>query len=79
MIPGITDGDDNIDAIARVAGTFRTLQGIDLLPFHRTGSEKYHRIGLADSMAGTVPLLPERVAAIHNRFESAGFDVCIGG
>jgi pyruvate formate lyase activating enzyme len=79
LIHGITDGDDNIEAIVGFAGTLKTLQGIDLLPFHRIGSGKYRRLGMTDSMTEAVPPVPERVAAIQTRFESAGFTVSIGG
>lgn len=79
LIPGLTDGDDNVGEVVRFAGTLKTVQGIDLLPFHRTGEEKYRRLGLTSPMTGAVPPEPERVEAIKNRFESAGFTVSIGG
>lgn len=79
LIPGITDGDDNLGEIARFAATLKTIQGVDLLPFHRIGGVKYRRLDLTDTMAGTAPPAPERVQAIKNRFESAGFNVSTGG
>jgi pyruvate formate lyase activating enzyme len=79
LVPGITDGEDNIAAIIRFAGTLETVEGIDLLPFHRIGGDKYRRLGLTDGMAGTASPLPERMAAIRNRFETAGINVSIGG
>ena len=79
LIPAITDGDDNIEQIVRFAGTLKTVHGVDLLPFHRIGSEKYRRLGMTDNTAGTAPPSPERVAAIKRRFESAGLIVSIGG
>ncbi len=79
LIPGITDGDDNIEAIVRFAGTLKTIDGVDLLPFHRIGGEKYRRLGMTDNMTGTAPPVPERVATIKHRFESAGLTVSIGG
>ena len=79
LIPGITDGDDNIKAILRFAGALKTIQGVDLLPFHRIGGEKYRRLGMTDSTATVAPPEPEHVAAIRRRFESAGFTVSIGG
>jgi pyruvate formate lyase activating enzyme len=79
LIAGITDGDDNIAEIIRFASTLKTVQGVDLLPFHRIGGEKYRRLGMADDTAGTNPPMPERVAAIQHRFESAGLTVSIGG
>ena len=79
LIPGMTDGDDNVGDIVRFAATLKTIQGVDLLPFHRIGGEKYRRLGLTDNMAGTAPPAPESVQAIKKRFESAGFNVSIGG
>ena len=79
LIAGITDGDDNIAEIIRFAVTLKAIQGVDLLPFHRIGSEKYRRLGMTDNTSETQPPVPERVAAIQTRFESAGFDVSIGG
>ena len=79
LIPGITDGHGNIAEIIRFAGTLKAIQGVDLLPFHRIGGEKYRRLGMTDNTAGTAPPVPERVAAIQNRFESAGLTVSIGG
>jgi len=79
LIPGVTDTETNLEQIVRFAAGLKSIQGIDLLPFHRIASGKYSRLGLPDPMAGMEPLSPEHVAAIKNRFESAGFDVSIGG
>ncbi len=79
LIPGITDRDDNIAKIIRRAGALKSVQGVDLLPFHRIGREKYRRLGMTDNTFETNPPVPERVAAIQTRFESAGFAVSIGG
>ncbi|MEE4113423.1 MAG: glycyl-radical enzyme activating protein [Desulfobacteraceae bacterium] len=79
LIPGITDGDDNIAEILRFAGTLKMVQGVDLLPFHRIANEKYRRLAMTDNLAGTAPLSPVRVKAIRHRFETAGLTVSIGG
>jgi pyruvate formate lyase activating enzyme len=79
MIPGITDGEDNITEIARLAGTLKTIQGVDLLPFHRIGREKYRRLGMTDNTDETAPPSAEGLSAIKRRLESAGLAVSIGG
>lgn len=79
LIPGMTDGEDNLDQIARCAERLPAVQGIDLLPYHRIGTAKYHRLGLPDPMPPTAPLPAQRVTAIKEQLESAGFDVSIGG
>lgn len=79
LIGGITDGDANIAAIVRLAGTLNSLVGIDLLPFHRSGEEKYPRLGSTIPITDLSPPSPERVADIKTRLESNGFHVSIGG
>lgn len=79
LIPGMTDDDANLTDIVRFAGSLETLDGIDLLPFHRIGEEKYRRLGLVDTMAGASPLSPLRVAEIKDIFEREGFVVTLGG
>jgi pyruvate formate lyase activating enzyme len=79
LIPGMTDDDANLTDIVRFAGSLETLDGIDLLPFHRIGEEKYRRLGLVDTMAGAAPPSPLRVAEIKDIFEREGFVVTLGG
>ncbi len=79
LIPGITDGKDNVAQIVRFVRDLDAVQGIDLLPYHRIGKAKYRRLGLPDRMAAMCPLPPQRIDTIKAHFESAGFDVTIGG
>jgi pyruvate formate lyase activating enzyme len=79
LIPGMTDTETNLEQIARFAAGRQSIQGVDLLPFHRIASGKYRRLGLADPMDRVQPHSPDRVAAIEDRFASAGLDVSIGG
>ena len=79
LIAGITDGNENIAGIAELAGTLEYLAGIDLLPFHRIGAEKYPRLGVTNPMDTFLTPSPDRVAEIQTRLESAGFQVTIGG
>jgi pyruvate formate lyase activating enzyme len=79
LIPGITDGDENLSAIARFAAKLKVLEGIDLLPFHRIGEEKYRRLKRTNHMPDAAPPTKERMAAIKGFFASAGFSTTIGG
>ena len=79
VIPGVTDEQDNLDRIVRLAVSLSSFQGIDLLPFHRTGSDKYRRLGMVDPMIGAGPPSAVHVATIKDRLESKGLDVTIGG
>ena len=66
VVPGINDSDED-------AGQFReylkrlAIRDIELLPYHRIGSEKYRRLGLAYR----IPDTPEPVAAEMTRMTRA--------
>ena len=79
LIPGVTDGRDNLERIVRLAASLTSIQGIDLLPFHRIGSDKYRRLGMVDPMAGVSSPSAAHVLDVKNRLASTGLDVSIGG
>jgi pyruvate formate lyase activating enzyme len=78
IIPGITDGDDNLDAIGRLAGQLN-LEAIDLLPYHRTASDKYGRLQRDYTLAATRPPEPARMTELSERLIKLGLTVRIGG
>ncbi len=41
LIPGVTDSDDNLDAIATIASRLPCLTRVDLLPYNRAAGGKY--------------------------------------
>ena len=79
LVTGITDGDANLADIIRFTSDLGGIAGVDLLPFHRIAEAKYRRLGLRDPMAAAARPDPQRLETIQKRFESAGFDVTIGG
>ena len=79
LVPGMTDDAANIDAIVHVAEGLQSLAGVDLLPFHRIGGEKYRRLGAKDALSTIAPLSKGRLTDIQTRFERAGLRVTLGG
>jgi pyruvate formate lyase activating enzyme len=79
LIPGMTDDDANLSAIAGFVGGLKTIRHIDLLPFHRIGDGKQRQLGLPDRMPGAQPPTHQRVERAAARFAAAGFSVTIGG
>jgi pyruvate formate lyase activating enzyme len=78
VVPGINDSEMEM---SRFAGYLKALHvaGVELLPFHRIGEEKYRRLGMEYRLADT----PEPAAADMSRFGAlltrAGLNVEIGG
>jgi len=79
LIPGMTDGDANLAAIAGFVKGLKTIRHIDLLPFHRIGDGKRQRLGRPDRMTGVRPPTLERIERARTFFDTAGFAVTIGG
>lgn len=79
MIPGITDTEENIDALISFLGRHKDLELISLLPYNRLGEDKFDRLGL-DYRPGTLMTqTPDRMKDIAGRLEDAGLTVRIGG
>lgn len=78
VIPGVNDNSDNLDALSDFLSPLG-LQEIDLLPFHRIGSDKYQRLHLSYGMEGVDPPTAGQIEAIAARLRCDGFSVRIGG
>lgn len=46
VVPGLTDGEDSVKEIVRIAKSFKTLQKIELLPFRKICISKYEKMGI---------------------------------
>lgn len=64
LIPGATDTDENIGAIAAFLGTLKNLQRYELLNFNPLGASKYEGMGVPNAFATAKPLPRERVMAL---------------
>jgi len=78
VIPGVNDDPANLDALATFLSPLG-LRNIDLLPYHRIGSEKYRRLGLPYRMEGVEAPSAGRMEELATRLRNEGFLVRIGG
>jgi pyruvate formate lyase activating enzyme len=78
VIPGVNDDGANLDALCSFLFRLQ-LKRIDLLPYHRIGSDKYRRLGRSYEMEQVNPPTAEQMQAIAARLSAAGFVVRIGG
>ena len=79
LIPGITDTDENVLAIAEFVRSLGTVNRIDILPMHRIADGKYRRLGMQSKMADKQPPSQQDITATTRRFEDFGFTVMVGG
>ncbi len=52
VVPGLTDGEESIKEITRIARQYSNLQKIELLPFRKLCTVKYDAMGLTFSLSG---------------------------
>lgn len=78
LIPGVNDDDDNVRAIGAFLASMR-LTRIDVLPYHRAGIAKYHRLHREYPLPETQP--PSVDAQLHavRLLEGQGLIVRPGG
>lgn len=78
FIPGITDGEDNIEAISKLMKK-SGLKKIEILPYHSIARDKYRRLG-KDYLLESVKEPDEiQVNMIVNYFRDKEFTVGVGG
>jgi pyruvate formate lyase activating enzyme len=80
LIPGITDTDENVRGVVNfVASLSRRDLEVDLLPYHRIGSDKYKRLGMECMMPDVQPPSEEEIAKIASLFAEKGIRTHVGG
>lgn len=79
MIPGITDTETNLEAIANYLSTLDNIREISLLPYNRIGEDKFKRFGIENRVGRLEPQTKTELGARGRRFESLGYKVNLGG
>ncbi len=65
LVPGITEKDEYLYRLGRFIGTLRTLEAVDVLPYHDMGKAKYEALNLDYKLKDTP--LPSKDDVIHAR------------
>lgn len=79
LIPGLNDTDANLNATAAFALSLPGVSRIDLLPYHRLGEPKYHRLGRSYALEGRASLPAEELENARKTLERSRIQVTIGG
>jgi pyruvate formate lyase activating enzyme len=79
-VPGLNDSDDNISATARFAAELgENLQRIELLPYHKFGTQTYGRLGWKYELTDVEPPSDDHMKRLKDIVESCGVKAQIGG
>ena len=79
VIPGVNDDDESIRQIGAFAAALPRLRGIDILPYHHIGIDKYVRLNMDYKLTETRPPSEERMAEIASLLNGFGLPTKIGG
>ena len=78
VIPGVNDDKDNVDLMVAMMRQLGLCE-IDLLPYHRIGTDKYKRLGRSYELAELQPPSAEMMEGIRRVFAEAGIEATVGG
>ncbi|MGN0579499.1 MAG: pyruvate formate-lyase-activating protein [Ruminococcus sp.] len=66
VVPGITDGYNELFRLGEYLSTLTTLKALDILPYHDMGKVKYERLGISYPLADVPPLSKEAAVEAKN-------------
>lgn len=61
LVPGITDNDEYLSRLTEFISTLKTVEKVEVLPYHNMGEVKYKNLGLDYALKGVEPPTKERV------------------
>jgi pyruvate formate lyase activating enzyme len=79
LIPGINDDSENLEAVAKLSASLKTLSGVNILPYHSTGEGKYRNLGMEYKMGNVLPPQDEKIAEALDIFRSQNIEAAKGG
>ena len=65
LVPGLTDGEDDLRALGGFLRTLPNVRRLDILPYHTLGVAKWRRLGIPYSLDGIAP--PDAAALARAR------------
>jgi len=78
VIPGVNDSDRDISQIGEFVSAMEKVDGIDILPYHKLGIEKYKRLGMMYRMGEMRPPTSEEMTEIAERLRRFGLETKVG-
>jgi pyruvate formate lyase activating enzyme len=75
LVPGLTDGVDNVNAVADYAKSLDTVERVEILPFHQMGRDKWTALGQEYTLKDTEPPTEELVQRVRDQFAERGLTV----
>ncbi|MCC6211755.1 MAG: pyruvate formate lyase-activating protein [Burkholderiales bacterium] len=75
LVPGLTDGHDNVEKLADIAAGLKNVERVEILRFHQMGRDKWHKLGLEYELEKIEPPAAELTERVRSQFRSRGLTV----
>ena len=75
LVPGLTDGYDNVEKVADICAGLKSLERVEILRFHQMGRDKWDELGMRYELGDTQPPTPELVERVRATFRDRGLSV----
>jgi len=72
LVPGLTDTEENLDTVAEIALRLKTVERVEVLPFHKLGEFKWEELGMTYQLADTPACSEDHAEEVRERFRSQG-------
>ncbi len=72
LVPGLTDSEAEITALAEFIAPMQNVQRVEVLPFHQMGRPKWHELGLEYPLEDTESATAEQAEVARALFRQAG-------
>ena len=69
LVPGITDSPDELTLIADFVKSLKTVEKVEILPYHTLGKSKWENLGIPSSLEGVSPPTEEELKKAKEYFK----------
>lgn len=75
LVPGLTDGEENLRGLAEFVGRLTSVERVEVVPFHQMGRHKWEGLGLEYRLRDTPEPSARQLAHARSIFEARGLPV----
>lgn len=75
LVPDLTDDFDEVESLAEFAATLKSMERVEVLPFHKMGEHKWEALGLKYKLGDTEPPSDKLVSRVQDQFRERGVTV----
>lgn len=75
LVPSLTDDRANVEGLADFVSSLKTVERVEVIPFHKMGEFKWKELGLSYQLDDTEPPTQESIDRVRLAFSSRGLTV----